>query len=159
MAYAAAILALIFIVVMVHAATWVGVHYIIAVLGTAILAFTALALHNKRQMAKIHELENDVIGSYRRINRAMNWPKECRYCGSTIHSWRAARVHGDPDTSACAARWAELEAPRRDEAEPEAAPAAEQTRWITTVKTRGGGHGSIDTLGEATDRPELEQEG
>ena len=132
--------AIVFVAVVVRSAHWAAAR-ILGVFAVALaLGAVALALYHRRKLAELHGIEAEVIGGWRRISRAMPWPKACRWCGATAHDWRSVRAHGDPQRSACAAHQASLE---RAEAAPEPAPES----WSVTVG-RGTGAGSVDTLAD-----------
>jgi hypothetical protein len=144
----------VFAVVMIHAASWAGVHFLVT--GGGLLAllfglgFLALYLYHRRYRDYLLNLETDIKGQYRRINRGMAWPRECRYCGATFHRHRAISLHSDPATSACAAHLDRLD----QAAELAAREAEPPAPWTATV-VKGGDASGVDTF---TDEPTAELE-
>jgi hypothetical protein len=138
-----AIGAAVFLAVTIHAADWAATRVLWLCAVLLILGFAGFGLWHRRKLAEIHELQSDTIGHFRRVNRAVNWPKACISCGATAHDWKSVRAHGDPARSACAAH---IIGQEKAEIAPES--------WSATV-TSGGGAGTMDTLTDAP-RPELE---
>jgi hypothetical protein len=144
----------VFAVVMIHAASWAGVHFLVTGGGLLILlfglGFLALYLYHRRTREYLLNLETDILGQYRRVNRAMAWPRSCKYCGASFHNRRAIGLHSDPETSACAAHL-----DRRDQAAELAAREAEPPAPWTATVVKGGDASGIDTF---TDEPTAEIE-
>lgn len=138
-----------FVVLSIHAAGWVGAHFLIPELILAALWLLGLWLYHRRQLARIHELHNTAIGRWRRLHIGLNWPKACTDCGQVAYDWRGISHHDAAGICAAAIE-------RRHEPEPE--PGADRDPNVYTLRTvppagRGSGQGAIDTL---TDTPELE---
>jgi hypothetical protein len=94
-------------------------------------AWLGLLLWHRRKTWELLELDPRTIGGWRRVHPHMAWPKECRHCGMTAHTWRAVKTHGDPAGSPCAARGAQIGT------EPPAA------QWVDSEQA-----GAVDTLYE-----------
>ena len=142
--------AIVFVAVVVRSAHWAAARILGVFAVALVLGAVALALYHRRKLAELHNVEAEVIGGWRRISRAMPWPKACRECGATAHDWRSIRAHGDPQRSACAAHLASMEAAG---AAPEPAPEP-VSAWVVATG-RGQGAGAVDTLTEGR-KPALE---
>ena len=86
---------------LIAATRWTAGHWVFLAAGGVLLAATGLVLWHRRRMAELREMHNVVVGRYRRVG-VVAWPKMCRYCGATVHDWRACEAH-DGQWSACAA--------------------------------------------------------
>ena len=132
-----------FVIVMVRAADWAATKVLWIGAVMLVLGWAALWLYHRRKLAELRDLEAGQLGGWRQLHPPSRWPKACRSCGATAHDWRSVRAHGDPESSACAAHQARLEAAERT---PDPV-----SSW-TASQVRGGGTGSVDTL---TDDPKL----
>src|SRR5215469_5548392 len=99
-----AVLAGLFAIVLVYrsAASAAAVVWPLVTLAARALVVVALAFWHRRRMAELHEKHAVLLGRYRRLG-VQPWPQACRDCGSTVHDWKASRVHDDPAVSPCAA--------------------------------------------------------
>ena len=132
-----------FVIVMVRAADWAAAK--VLWIGAVMLAlgWAALWLYHRRKLAALRDLEAGQLGGWRQLHPPSRWPKACRSCGMVAHDSRSTLTHMDPESSACAAHLARLEALERT---PDPV-----SSW-TASQVRGGGTGSVDTL---TEEPKL----
>lgn len=127
----------------IKAGGWAAANPTIIGAGVFAIALIWLVFYHRRRMAEIEALDIDVRGRFRKVSRATPWPRWCLWCGATIPSAKALRIHNDPD-SHCSRAALGAEAPRRLDDPPEVEPA----RWTATVQTAPAG--AVDTL---TDDP------
>lgn len=126
---------------------WAAANPTIIAAGLFVIAFTWLVFYHRRRMAEIEALDIDTRGRFKRVNRATPWPRWCRWCGGTVHSPKAFRIHNDPD-SQCSRAALGAEAPQRLDEGPEVEAPPESVTWTATVEP--GPAGGLDTF---TDDP------
>jgi len=130
-------------VILVHAMTWAAQFGLIWVTLVAVVWGAGLTLYHRRRMAEIHEREIRLGGQFRRLNKAVRWPKSCRQCGATLSDLHALEAHCDPARSACAAHLERLDAAAD-------AKLAEPVEYTATVIGKGA-ETEVDTM---LDEPE-----
>lgn len=119
-------------------------------IGLGALIAEGLWQYHRRRMARINQLELEAEGWQRVPHKIGAFDWVCPYCKAKIpDAPEATEQHVDPEWSACAAFT------QKREADEKAARIAEAGTPPTVAEfagvVRGGGAGSIDTIGEADD--------
>lgn len=104
------------------------------VAAVLLLLFAAVALwaHHRRRIAEVHELDTSQYRGFRRVNKAIHWPKYCIRCGMEVRNRTELRIHLGY-FSPCA------RLKQRDEEELERTEAPDQLR-VLEVRQHHGAH-------------------
>lgn len=147
----------VFVILVLHAADWLGREWFILVLVTAALSYVALWTWHRRRIRELESRTADSFARYRRHHRAVSWPRYCTEDGTTVHDWRAMNRHNaHHERLDRLEKLAEAAAGGQLDGIPADSPDPVRHVDATVTMVRPAGPAGIDTMLDDPETPELE---